>query len=363
MRVKHRKASAKVDSADPSLVNATDWNDTHAIDWPVPAIASASGVLDVDLNAGSLFTVALTESISAMSFSNLPGSGKGVTIALRLTQDATARTVAWPSSFRWSGTAPAIPATPGAVSVLWLTTFDNGAKWEASLSTDRASTGGGGGGSAPVSPDSYPASPNAADDEFDGASLDTAGTRRSGATAWTWVNQGAATASLAQGAVKLNGPAGSTDNLRLITQPVSGSAWKYRAKFSTISGGATPIPFWGIAARNSVSGKILSFHRLFNGGFKIEGNRWNSPSSYSSTPYTTADAPAGAQQPFYMEMELSSGFIALRWSHSGHDGSFIQFGAEDASFFLGGADQIGLFVATTNGQDAFAMIDWFRKVA
>ena len=105
---------------------------------PVTAITSASGVLNVDLELGNYFTVALTEDITSVTFSNLPGAGFGTTVMLRVTQGLSAYTVAWPASFRWEGAAPSVSTASGAVDVLALTTFDNGTKWDAVLSKGRA---------------------------------------------------------------------------------------------------------------------------------------------------------------------------------------------------------------------------------
>lgn len=100
-------------------------------------ITSAAGVANIDLGKGKYFTLALTENITSITFSNLSGAGYGDSVLLRITQGATARTVAWPASFRWEGAAPAVSTGSGAVDVLALSTFDNGTKWEATLSKGR----------------------------------------------------------------------------------------------------------------------------------------------------------------------------------------------------------------------------------
>lgn len=103
----------------------------------VTALTSSAGVVDIDLGKGKYFTLALTENITSITFSNLSGAGYGDSIILRITQDATARTVAWPASFRWEGAAPAVSTASGAVDLLALSTLDNGTKWDATLSKGR----------------------------------------------------------------------------------------------------------------------------------------------------------------------------------------------------------------------------------
>src|SRR5690606_38149103 len=73
------------------------------------AVTSSSGTVTLDYALGDYFTLALSENVTTLAFSNLPGSGKGATLMLHITQDATARTVAWPASFKWAaGSAGAV---------------------------------------------------------------------------------------------------------------------------------------------------------------------------------------------------------------------------------------------------------------
>lgn len=67
----------------------------------VTALASSSGVVDIDCELGDYFTLALTENVTSITFSNEPDEGGSLMI--RITQDSTPRTVAWPASFKWSG--------------------------------------------------------------------------------------------------------------------------------------------------------------------------------------------------------------------------------------------------------------------
>jgi hypothetical protein len=101
----------------------------------VTAVTSSSGTVTLNAALGDYFTFALSENVTTIAFSNLPGAGKGCTLMVRITQDATPRTVAWPASFRWVGGVDGVVSTAaGAVDVLALTTFDNGTTWHATLS-------------------------------------------------------------------------------------------------------------------------------------------------------------------------------------------------------------------------------------
>ena len=95
---------------------------------------ATSGTVTVDYALGDYFTLGLTGNVTAWSFTNMPGSGKGASLMIRITQDSTPRTVAWPASFRWAGGAvPTVSTASGAVDVLAITTFDNGTTWRATL--------------------------------------------------------------------------------------------------------------------------------------------------------------------------------------------------------------------------------------
>lgn len=100
----------------------------------VSAVTPASGVATINCGLGDYFTLAPTANVTSIVFSNLPGSGKGASLMIRFTQDTSARTVAWPASFKWAGGTPgAVSTGSGAVDVIAITTFDNGTTWDATI--------------------------------------------------------------------------------------------------------------------------------------------------------------------------------------------------------------------------------------
>ena len=106
----------------------------------VSALSIASGVVNIDASLGDLFTLDLTANVTSITFSNLPGSGLGQTIGIRMKQDATGgRTVALPSSFKAiSGSDTSVQAVANAYTILIATTFDNGTRWEYSMKAGAA---------------------------------------------------------------------------------------------------------------------------------------------------------------------------------------------------------------------------------
>lgn len=98
----------------------------------VTTLSISSGVVNIDLSTGDLFDLSLTANVTSITFSNLPGSGKGQCIFVRMKQDATgSRTVALPSSFKAvSGSDTAVQLAANAYTCIALTSVDNGTRWE-----------------------------------------------------------------------------------------------------------------------------------------------------------------------------------------------------------------------------------------
>lgn len=108
----------------------------EAIAEPVNALSISSGVVNIDCSLGDYFTLSLSANVTSITFSNLPASGKAQTIMVRIQQNASsAKTVAFPSSFKWAGgTTGVVSTTLSAYDNLAISTFDQGTRWEATLS-------------------------------------------------------------------------------------------------------------------------------------------------------------------------------------------------------------------------------------
>jgi hypothetical protein len=92
--------------------------------------SSSSGSLTIDTSLGNIFQVTLTEVITSTTFSNPPPSGTGYGMTVRVIQDSTTRTIAWPTSVDWSGgLAPEISQGSGEVDIFTFFTTDGGSTW------------------------------------------------------------------------------------------------------------------------------------------------------------------------------------------------------------------------------------------
>jgi len=97
----------------------------------VNALSISSGVVTVDCSLGDYFTLALTANVTGWTFSNVPPA---CSIMIEITQDSTARTVAWPTALKWAGgTAGSVSTASGAKDVLALSTFNGGSAYRSTL--------------------------------------------------------------------------------------------------------------------------------------------------------------------------------------------------------------------------------------
>jgi hypothetical protein len=125
--------SAKLESGDPidmqgavlSRAELRDFSETSSS----PAINA--GVLTLDLEAGNVFEVALSEDVISLELVDPPAAGRAGSVTLILKQDATGgRTVAWPGTILWPvGSAPIVSPDPFAIDVFAFVTSTAGATW------------------------------------------------------------------------------------------------------------------------------------------------------------------------------------------------------------------------------------------
>lgn len=230
-------------------------------------------------------------------------------------------------------------------------------------------TSSAGGGSAPVSPDSYPGTPNVADDEFEGASLDTTGVRASGATAWAWRNQGGATFAQDGGLAVFSGTAGVSANLRIVEQVAPAPSWKYRAKLCTVKMAASVHSLVGLCVVNTSSGKVIGFYKGWtgSGAVMVAGDKWTNVTTYSTALATAVSLSAtpyvhGMTDPLYLEIENDGTNLIFRYSFDG--ALWITFATEALSTFISSVTTIGLIAHNdTNSNLPTGVFDWFRRIA
>jgi hypothetical protein len=274
----------------------------------------------------------------------------------------------WFSELRVLNTPMPAPPDPTVTDPVVQGTFIGAALFRLQAQIDAMS----GSGSVNVTPDSHPTTAAPQNDEFEyGSSIDLTGARGSGAIPWTWVNDGGGggVGAVSNGALNLKAVASGSDSLRAVTQPVSGSAWKYRTKISGVynSGAGGTLQF-GIGAYSSVNGRFLTTAIRYDGSnWLMCHSKWLSATSRydddsTSNIYSGVIESRSPRAPIYLEYELSGGNIYSRYSDTGHEGTFRNFYAIDPNNWLSaGLTDIGLFASTSNSGDLIVSFDWFRR--
>jgi hypothetical protein len=97
---------------------------------------SGIATTEIDYESGSYITLTLTADIATLTLSNPPAVDVGV-FRLKVVQDSTPRTIAWPASVQWpGGTAPTLSTASGAVDFIDIWTDDGGTTWYGAFNTD-----------------------------------------------------------------------------------------------------------------------------------------------------------------------------------------------------------------------------------
>ena len=93
------------------------------------------GILALDLTTYTVFETTLTQNITSVTISNVPGAGIMASFMIIFTGDGTARSVTWPVGFKWpNGTAPSITSTLNKKDAFTFFSTDGGSTWEAFIS-------------------------------------------------------------------------------------------------------------------------------------------------------------------------------------------------------------------------------------
>lgn len=215
---------------------------------------------------------------------------------------------------------------------------------------------GGAGGSANITPDTHPSSPNAMDDEFEAGSLDV-----------KWTQQNSPTSVvLASGSVLIMDASNLTDNIGAIEQPITGT-FKIQAKVQITAG---PIDNrGGIYVRNTGSGKLLVNGIFYSGGTTWYVNRLTNFTTISTNVFLGTsggggEAPSFGRDWWYQEIEYDGTDVIFRASLSGVIGTFVEMYREAAATFLGGApDACGIYADRGSATLTPLIADWFRRIA
>lgn len=224
----------------------------------------------------------------------------------------------------------------------------------------------GGGGGVAYPPDVPPGTPNTADDEFDGAALDTTGARFTGATAWATINPGTAVYAQAQGCQRIRTPVESGNNLRGFEQVISGpGVWRCKMAANCHSENFNTAGFF---FRVNASDRWQGVVSQYSGGPRVGTQRMDSRSSFSAATITDHSFMVSLNSWVYWELEYDGTNVYFRASGTGIEGSFIPIGERQQAAVAGhlGAapDRIVLAAEGNNSTyNAGLVVEWFRRIS
>lgn len=90
-------------------------------------VTSSGGIATINLALGNVFAITLTEN-TTLSFTNFPASGLSCSFTIFITQPASAKTVVFPSSVKFSNNVVADLSTPSKVSIVSCMTINGGTR-------------------------------------------------------------------------------------------------------------------------------------------------------------------------------------------------------------------------------------------
>lgn len=204
---------------------------------------------------------------------------------------------------------------------------------------------------------------NAWDDEFEGSAIDSGGTRRTGAKAWTWFNQLAATVTQGQGRTVMRADYGVGDVIHsALLEDAPSAPWVFRAKVQNVSASHYTESNGGLLIYNSVNGKAYQVgFSTYHGGIAAISIGGLNGGGDAFTPGSAVHNSQGV--PTYVELEHDGSDIIARASKSGADGDWITM-ATGVLAFTGTITHVGIAVGAGLGQaDSRACFEWFRRVS
>jgi hypothetical protein len=122
-------------------VSSTTVIDDNKVFLPTNASSAAAttsisgGTVTLDLNTYTVFNISLNANISTFTIQNVQSAGRSSSFVIVFTADGTARSVTWPTSFKWpGGSAPTLTSTSTKKDVFVFFTTDGGTTWQAFIS-------------------------------------------------------------------------------------------------------------------------------------------------------------------------------------------------------------------------------------
>lgn len=271
----------------------------------------------------------------------------------------------------WNGLIQAIPDDYSVSGTTITTVFTAGVNDHLSAYYGSISSGGGGGlpstdqyilGAADPTnlpnsvgwpgayygPDIVPSSPTSYDDEFNGSTLNSA---------WTWLQQGAATATIASSCIALLGDS-SAAYLRGVYKAVPGTTpWEFAAGFQ-LDGGFGNYILAGLMLYESSTGKQMWWGPTFDTGFTPVLGWGTTGASVNNYAYT-GPLSSVTNSKVYCKVRNDGTNLIFSYSVTGVS-YYAAYTVPLTTHFTTAPNNIGLGIAAY-GANAVLVSDWFRR--
>lgn len=237
---------------------------------------------------------------------------------------------------------------------------------------------GGGGGSSPfnVDPDTHRTIPTGVglgpNDEFEtGSSIDTSGTRYSGATPWAAFNITTDSDSVSGGSLVFLPALNPVLSLSGFVQAVPSGPWTYQAKITTFNTNASALLGLILGTSSGASGNLYSFNLNL---LTAEVQSFSNATNFVATVASIANATGNIANPtvgphvgpttYPLYMQIAFDMINLTFSFSLTGFNFVPVAIVTAASFLGAPGVIGIAATLRSSvQQAVILCDWFRRIA
>lgn len=202
--------------------------------------------------------------------------------------------------------------------------------------------------------DPQPAVPGSLNDEFIGSSLNTS-------TRWTWVNQGAATATVGNNILFMTAPVNAGTNIRFIYQAAPGTPWQVTAKI------ALDFPFAAQGNAGLVladaTGKLIFLGMNFAGtNFNLDVLRYTNVTTFSAAAFTGAWAQVNAMTGGWFWLSIKDDGANLTYYFSTDSVNYQPLLVESRTAFLtAGPTRVGLLIDAENSLALSLSCEYFRR--
>jgi hypothetical protein len=172
--------------------------------------------------------------------------------------------------------------------------------------------------------------------------------------AWTWVNQGTATASNVSDGILMSAPSAATLSIKILVRPTPGTPWTATLGYVP-DHIATAQEECGLLARESGTGEVITVGH--GGAAGMTAQKFNSPTSLSG-PYTLTNVPLlyhGMSVPQWLRMVDDGTNRITYYSRDGQN--WRQVHTVGRTDFLT-VDTMGFYARVDNGFAAIKVVSW-----